>query len=164
MNTFQERLVFAFRRENERRLIAGEPRLTKTDLWKAAEASSAAATHWFSGANGADLSTCVKLSPQLRCNARWLFDGSQKIDEELTMNPVGSLDILSLPIFPLVCPECGKVSHKSFIELEMNDRLPCGCCGVVFNINHQYGSGQLKMFLDGIGRAGFVLRQNRKFD
>ena len=74
------------------------------------------------------------------------------------------LDVLTVPMFPLLCPECGKTSHKSFIELEMNDRLPCGVCGVTFNINNQYGSGQLEMFLKGIGRAGFMLRKERKFD
>ena len=73
-------------------------------------------------------------------------------------------DVLGVPIFPLVCPECGQVSHKSFIQLEMNDRLPCDACGVTFNINHQYGHGELKMFLEALGYSGFVLRQQRKFD
>jgi len=75
-----------------------------------------------------------------------------------------SLDILAQPIFPLRCPECGKVSHKSFIELEMNDRLPCGVCRVTFNINDQYGNGELKMFLESLGRSNFILRQDRKLD
>ena len=73
-------------------------------------------------------------------------------------------DVLGAPIFPLVCPECHKVSHKSFVELEMHDRLPCGTCGVVFNINNQYGHGELKMFLEALGYRGFSLRQQRKLD
>lgn len=74
--TFQERLKLAFAEEAARRADAGEPRLTKTDIWKAADASSGAATHWFSGANGMDLATCVKVAPTLKVNARWLYDGT----------------------------------------------------------------------------------------
>jgi transcriptional regulator with XRE-family HTH domain len=75
-----------------------------------------------------------------------------------------SNEILLSPVFPLRCPECGKVGHKSFIELEMNDRLPCSSCGSVFNINDQYGNRELEMFLKAIGRSGYILRQNRKLD
>lgn len=81
--------------------------------------------------------------------------------EDQTAPPI---DVLTVQVFPLRCPECGKVSHKSFIQLEMNDRLPCDHCGLVFNINDQYGNGELKMFLESIGRKGFILRQNREFD
>lgn len=73
-------------------------------------------------------------------------------------------DVLGKPIFPLRCPECGQVSHKSFIQLEMNDRLPCSSCGITFNINGQYGNGELKMFLEALGYSGFILRENRQFD
>jgi len=164
MENFQKRLLRAFAREQQRRSDAGEPRLTKTELWKAAGASSAAASHWFSGANGADLDTCLKIAKVLRVNARWLFDESQGMDETINAAIDAPLDVLTIPMFPLLCPQCGKTSHKSFIELEMNDRLPCGVCGFTFNINNQYGSGQLEMFLKGIGRAGFMLRKERKFD
>jgi transcriptional regulator with XRE-family HTH domain len=71
---------------------------------------------------------------------------------------------LAVKAFPLICPECNKVSHKSFIELEANDVLPCDFCGVIFNINHQYGNGELKMFLESFGGSGMSLRENRKFD
>lgn len=73
------------------------------------------------------------------------------------------MNALTTKIFPLICPQCHKVSHKSFIELEANDTLPCDCCGVVFNINDQYGHGELKMFLESLGGSGISLRQNRKF-
>lgn len=79
-NTLQSRLIFAFKREADRRSVAGEPRLTKTDIWKAADASSGAATHWFNGANGMDLVTCVKVSRVLRVNPFWLYDESEPID------------------------------------------------------------------------------------
>jgi len=36
MSTTQERITLAYKKENERRLKAGERRLTKTALWKAA--------------------------------------------------------------------------------------------------------------------------------
>jgi phage repressor protein C with HTH and peptisase S24 domain len=74
--TFQERIKQAFEEEAARRADAGEPRLTKTDIWKAAGASSGAATHWFSGANGMDMATCMKVAPLLRVNAQWLYDGT----------------------------------------------------------------------------------------
>jgi phage repressor protein C with HTH and peptisase S24 domain len=74
--TFYDRINLAFNRENERRLAASEPRLTKTALWKTAGLSSGAASHWFDGSNGADLDTCEKIAPLMRVNARWLFDGT----------------------------------------------------------------------------------------
>lgn len=75
--TFQERLILAFDRENARRRDAGEPGLRKMDLWKAAGASSGAATHWFNGSNGMSLETCELVAPLLGVSARWLFDESQ---------------------------------------------------------------------------------------
>jgi len=74
--TFQERIKQAFEEEAARRVDAGEPRLTKTDVWKAADASSGAATHWFNGSNGMDMATCMKVAPLLQVNAQWLYDGT----------------------------------------------------------------------------------------
>lgn len=74
--SFQKRISLAFQTESDRRADAGEPRLTKTELWKAAGATSGAATHWFNGSNGMDLDTCVKAAKVLRVNPRWLFDGT----------------------------------------------------------------------------------------
>jgi|GEM_PF-3378803 len=73
---FRDRIKAAFDAENVRRKDAGEPRLTKTDLWKAAKLTSASATFWFNGDNAADLDTCMKIAPLLRVNGQWLFDGS----------------------------------------------------------------------------------------
>lgn len=74
--TFHARINTAFQEENNRRKAEGSPRLTKTDLWKAAGVSSSAATFWFDGTNGADLDTCVKIAPLLRISPAWLFDGT----------------------------------------------------------------------------------------
>lgn len=74
--TFQKRITQAFNEEAARRADAAEPRLTKTDIWKAAGASSGAATHWFNGSNGMDMATCMKVAPLLRVNAQWLYDGT----------------------------------------------------------------------------------------
>lgn len=96
--------------------------------------------------------------------------GSKNVNLSATINALlppqelQHVDILDKQIFPLICPTCGKVSHKSFIQLEMNDRLPCGVCGDIFNINSQYGNGELKVFLEALGYSGFILRENRKFD
>ncbi|CAB5516576.1 hypothetical protein LMG26857_05653 [Achromobacter anxifer] len=74
--TFQKRITQAFNEESARRADAAEPRLTKTDLWKAAGASSGAATHWFNGSNGMDMATCLKVAPLLRVHPQWLYDGT----------------------------------------------------------------------------------------
>lgn len=104
--------------------------------------------------------TLEEISPRLAAEAR---RSAKMLDPE---NPESNapLDVLTVRVFPLRCPECGKVSHKSFIELEMNDRLPCDHCKLVFNINDQYGHRELEAFLQSIGRKGFILRQNREFD
>lgn len=99
-----------------------------------------------------------EISPRLALEAMESKDLLQPTGEDR------SLDLLAQPVFPLRCPECGKVSQKSFIELEMNDRLPCSHCTITFNINDQYGNGQLEAFIKAFGRSGFILRQNRKFD
>lgn len=74
--SFQKRIIASFEAENRRRKESGEPRLTKTDLWRAAGVTSAAATFWFKGDNAADLDTCLKIAPLLRVNHQWLFDGT----------------------------------------------------------------------------------------
>lgn len=79
--SFQDRLGHAYKRESVRRANAGEPRLTYTIIWKAAGATSGAATHWFSGANAMDLNTCMKVAPALRVNPWWLYDESREIDD-----------------------------------------------------------------------------------
>jgi hypothetical protein len=76
MNTFRDRITQAFNLEQERRIWEGSPKLTKTHLWKAAKLSSAAASHWFQGSNGADLHVCRLIAPLLRCDPDWLFDGT----------------------------------------------------------------------------------------
>lgn len=73
---FRDRIQSAFKDENARRKEMGESRLTKTDLWKAAGLTSASATFWFNGDNGADLDTCMKISPLLQVSGQWLFDGT----------------------------------------------------------------------------------------
>src|SRR5690606_21333019 len=71
---FQDRINAAFNEENARRKAEGLPRLSKTDLWKAAGLTSAAATHWFHAANAADMATCMKIAPLLRVRGQWRFD------------------------------------------------------------------------------------------
>lgn len=86
--TFQERITLAFKNEQTRRAVNGDQRLTKTELWKAAGATSAAATHWFNGSNGMDLDTCVKVAPLLNVNPYWLFDESRPMSfSEVSMDP-----------------------------------------------------------------------------
>lgn len=74
MSTFQERFSSAFDAEVHRRRDAGEPILTKTMVWKAAESTSGAFSQWYSGPTTATLDRCLKMAPLLRVNGRWLFD------------------------------------------------------------------------------------------
>lgn len=79
MTTFQNRIAKAYKAEQARRLASGEPRLTKTKLWQAAGATSAATTHWFNGSNAANLDTCYAIAPLLRVNPHWLYDESAEM-------------------------------------------------------------------------------------
>lgn len=76
MSTFQERFSKAFDAEVRRRRESGEPKLTKTMVWKAAGASSGAFTHWYNGSNGMDMDICFLVAPLLRVNPIWLFNGN----------------------------------------------------------------------------------------
>lgn len=72
------------------------------------------------------------------------------------------IDPLQMHIFVLPCAECGKVSHKSFLDLEMENRLPCDHCGVSISVTDYYGKADLEAFLQGLGRSGFILRDRHK--
>lgn len=89
MATFQMRIERAFAEETKRRKEAGEPKLTKTHLWKAAGVSSSAASHWFNGENGADLDACIKIAPLLRVNPYWLYDESKPIHDGALLSLYG---------------------------------------------------------------------------
>jgi len=93
---FQNRITAAFNEENRRRKEAGERRLTKTDLWKEAGLTSASATFWFSGVNGADLHICAKIAPLLRVSAQWLYDGTGPKE------PIDSFDYSSHAPVPMI--------------------------------------------------------------
>lgn len=84
--TFQERIQRAFAKEQARRLDAGEPRLTKTELWKAAGLSSSAVSNWFMGRNAADFDVCVVIANILRVNPYWLFDESRSMDDDISLS------------------------------------------------------------------------------
>lgn len=64
--------------------------------------------------------------------------------------------------FALPCTGCGKVSHQSFIDLEMNDSIPCPSCGNTILVADYYGQTDLAEFLKSIGATGFVLRTRKK--
>ena len=71
---------------------------------------------------------------------------------------------LTAKTFPLRCPECLEVSHKSFLQLETEDRLACDSCGISIVVADQYGNAELAAFLESIGRSGYILRDKNKRD
>ena len=91
MSTFQERFVAAFNAESDRKFSAGEGRLTKTHVWKAAKATSGAFTQWYDGTTGMKLDTCYLVAPILRVNPRWLFDGTGSMREKPDAQPGGQV-------------------------------------------------------------------------
>lgn len=97
---FQLRIESAFGEENARRLSAGEPRLTKTMLWKAAGVTSGACTQWFTGDADMALETCFKAAPLLRVNPFWLYDGSQSRNE--AVSNVSAVPDTAYPAVPLI--------------------------------------------------------------
>jgi hypothetical protein len=88
MTTFQDRFKPAFDAEVKRRAEAGEPKLTKTMVWKAAKASSGAFTQWYDGTTGAKLDTCFLIAPILRVDPHWLFDESNQKKQPKTPSTV----------------------------------------------------------------------------
>ena len=64
----------------------------------------------------------------------------------------------------LRCAECGKISKKSFLQLEMEDRLPCDHCSVSIKVTDHYGQAELAAILISLGRTRFILRQREKGD
>jgi len=66
------------------------------------------------------------------------------------------------PIYALPCPECGKVSHKSFLQLETEDRLPCDHCPVSINVADYYGSAELYAIAVSLGSPNVILRERKK--
>ncbi|AVJ30183.1 S24 family peptidase [Achromobacter spanius] len=115
--TFQERIKQAFEEEAARRADAGEPRLTKTDIWKAADASSGAATHWFNGSNGMDMATCMKVAPLLKVNAQWLYDGTGPKRNR----PDGSAEVPAIPpTAPWPFPEISEQDVRALPPAQLN--------------------------------------------
>ena len=112
--TFQERITKAFNDEQARRASSGEPRLTRTDLWKAAGLSSGAATHWFNGTNGADLHVCQKIAPILRCDPNWLFSGEKP--RGLINTPIDQLPKISPPKMDPIVKEIADIASQLSIK------------------------------------------------
>jgi hypothetical protein len=82
METFADRFNFAFMRECRRREEAGEPKLLKQHVVKAAGVTRGAFAQWADGSVKMTLDKCILASHLLRCNPYWLFGGKGKIDAD----------------------------------------------------------------------------------
>lgn len=69
---------------------------------------------------------------------------------------------LDLPSFELPCPECGKKSLKSFMQLEMNNRLPCDHCRITIKVADYYGKPELEALAVRLGYSGFIVGESKK--
>jgi transcriptional regulator with XRE-family HTH domain len=78
----------------------------------------------------------------------------------LPSQPAGKVEISSLltPMFAMKCTKCGQVSHQSFVELEMNDKIACSC-GASMIVAEYYGPAMLETILKGFGGNGMALRK-----
>lgn len=72
-----------------------------------------------------------------------------------------TIEPLTIAMFALHCGACGKVSHKSFIELELNDTIDCSC-GSKIVVADYYGQSELETILKSFGGVGFSLRKRTK--
>lgn len=99
--------------------------------------------------------TAWKIEDGARKPRGWL-DANHDAQDFATMAPLAG------KFFALPCTECGKVSHQSFIDLEMNDSIPCPSCGNAILVADYYGQSDLAEFLKSIGASGFVLRARNK--
>lgn len=92
-------------------------------------------------------------------------DGAKKprgwLDIDHKDSPQRSISSLAVSMFAVRCAKCGEVSHKSFMELELNDTLPCSC-GATISVADYYGQSDLEKILKGLGGDGFVLRKRDK--
>jgi hypothetical protein len=64
--------------------------------------------------------------------------------------------------YDLPCAECHKVSHKSFLQLETEDRLPCDHCGVPIKVTDYYGRTELDAIAISLGSRNHILREREK--
>lgn len=97
-------------------------------------------------------------------SARWISETCGKAPNWLDTDHAEnwpSIAALAVQMFALGCPKCGKVSRKSFIELEANDEVPCEC-GNRIEIAHYYSTTDLETILKSFGGTGFALRKRNK--
>lgn len=72
-----------------------------------------------------------------------------------------ALSLLTIQMFAIGCKSCGKVTHKSLMELDMSDTTKC-TCGATINITDYYREPQLQVILKSLGGSGFALRKRHK--
>lgn len=98
----------------------------------------------------------------MRKETAWKFeDGAGKPRGWLDIDHAsdgGTIGALAAPMFALPCTKCGKVSHKSFIDLETQDDIACSC-GASIHVADYYGISELETILKSFGGAGFSLRK-----
>ena len=68
-----------------------------------------------------------------------------------------AVDLLSLAVFPILCPGCQKNFHKSIIDLVASDTVACNSCGLSVKVADYYGMPDLKKFLEENGYQNFIL-------
>lgn len=102
----------------------------------------------------------------MRKETAWkIEDGARKprgwLDIDHSDQPRKAIANLGVAMFNLACPKCGKMSHKSFIELELNDEIPCSC-GHSIHVANQYSFSVLETILKSLGGDGMTLRKSNK--
>jgi hypothetical protein len=73
-------------------------------------------------------------------------------------------DRWSVRVYSLYRAGCGQVSQKSFIALEVSDRLPRDHRGVSINVANDYGPARLKAIAESLGSVRHILRERKKGD
>ena len=66
------------------------------------------------------------------------------------------------PVYDLPCPECGKISRKTLVQLATVPRLPCDHCPVSIRVADHYGQAELDALAQSEGRIGSIIRDLKK--
>lgn len=138
------------------RAYAGGKGITQSQLSRISGVPQGTISRTLSGKSIPETKTLAKLASALGSETF-----SKALASVLPNKPEARAEVSSLlePMFAVACTKCGKVTHKSFIELETNDTIPCPGCGIELIVSDYYGPAILEAILKGFGGAGMTLRK-----
>lgn len=155
------KMIDDIRRENMAKLV--EEFDSVTALSARLERSESQVSQWL---NGSIHSETGKRRGMRADTARYIESKCGKkpgwLDIDHSVSQSSTVVALTVAMFALPCPKCGKVAHKSFIELELADSIACASCGNLTAVDDYYGQSELETILKSLGGSGLTLRKRNK--